>query len=102
MSETTAVNAPAATGERADLLESLAKHRRFLRLTTRDLADEQAGRRTTVSDLCLGGLIKHVAETERTWVDFILEGPKAMGDFTAMTEADRARWADMFRLLPGE
>ncbi|GED90610.1 DinB family protein [Streptomyces sp. 6-11-2] len=94
--------APAVTGERADLLEMLAKHRHFLRFTTRDLTDEQAGLRTTASELCLGGLIKHVTAVERSWVDFILNGPSAMGDFTAMTEADWARRADEFRLLPGE
>ncbi|MEV5413588.1 DinB family protein [Thermopolyspora sp. NPDC052614] len=96
------VNTEAVRGERADLLETLAKHRNFLRYTTRDLTDEQAGQRTTVSELCLGGLIKHVAATERTWVDFILEGPSAMGDFGSMTEADFERRADEFRMLPGE
>ena len=95
-------DAPAITGERADLLETLAKNRYFLRFTTRDLTDEEAGRRTTASELCLGGLIKHVASVERHWVDFILKGPSAMGDFTTMTEADFARRADEFRLLPGE
>jgi uncharacterized damage-inducible protein DinB len=93
---------PAVTGERADLLEMLTKHRHFLRFTTRDLTDEQAGRRTTASELCLGGLIKHVTAVERNWGDFILNGPSAMPDFTAMTEADWARRADQFRLLPGE
>ena len=53
---------PALDGERSDLLESLAKHRFFLRFTVRDVTDEQAARRTTASELCLGGLIKHVAE----------------------------------------
>jgi uncharacterized damage-inducible protein DinB len=95
-------DAPASTGERADLLAMLAKHRHFLRFTTRDLTDEQAGRRTTASELCLGGLIKHVAAVEQIWVDFILHGPSAMSDFTAMTEADWARRADEFRLLPDE
>ena len=54
----------ATTGERADLLASLARHRQFLRHTVRDLTDEQARQRTTVSELTLGGLIKHVALTE--------------------------------------
>ncbi|MGW5605035.1 DinB family protein [Streptomyces sp. NPDC003753] len=94
--------ASAATGERADLLAILAKSRHWLRFTTRDLTDDQAGRRTTVSELCLGGLIKHVTEVERNWADFILNGPSAMGDFTTMTEADMALWADNFRMLPGE
>ncbi|MCI2418980.1 DinB family protein [Saccharopolyspora sp. K220] len=92
----------AATGERADLLEALAKQRHFLRFTTRELTDEQAGRRTTASELCLGGLIKHVTAVERNWSRFIVEGPSAMGDFSALTEADLAEWADMFRMLPGE
>ncbi|MFE6161545.1 DinB family protein [Streptomyces sp. NPDC056486] len=93
---------PAVTGERAEWLETLAKHRHFLRFTTRDLTDEQAGLRTTASELCLGGLIKHVTEVEKMWAGFILGGPSTMTDFTAITEADRARRADEFRLLPGE
>src|SRR3954451_17156921 len=90
------------TDERTDLLEALAHSRRFLCFTTRDLTDEQAGQRTTASELCLGGLIKHVASVERNWATFILEGPSAMPDFSAMTEADMARWIDIFRMLPGE
>ncbi|WP_326694864.1 DinB family protein [Streptomyces sp. NBC_01267] len=93
---------PAVTGERADLLEALAKQRHFLRFTTRDLTDEQAGLRTTAGELCLGGLIKHVAAVERTWAGFIVDGPSVMRDFTAMTEADWVQRADEFRLLPGE
>jgi len=91
-----------AVGERADLLAALASSRHFLRFTTRDLTDEQARQRTTASELCLGGLIKHVAAVERGWVNFILEGPSALGDFSAMTEDDMAEWGNQFRLLPGE
>ncbi|MFF5184330.1 DinB family protein [Streptomyces sp. NPDC000345] len=94
--------AQSITGERADLLETLAKHRHFLRFTTRDLTDEQAGQRTTASELCLGGLVKHVTAVERGWADFIVEGPSAMPDFSSMTEEDFARRADQFRMLPGE
>ncbi|WP_326837906.1 DinB family protein [Amycolatopsis rhabdoformis] len=80
----------------------LAKHRHFLRFTTRGLTDEQAGQRTTVSELCLGGLIKHVSSVERGWAEFIVTGPAAMPDFSEMTEADFAERADDFRLLPHE
>lgn len=97
-----AADVPAVTGERADLLEMLATHRDFLRFTTRDLTDEQVGLRPTASELCLGGLIKHVASVERGWANFIVDGPSAMPDFTAMTEADFAQRADEFRMLPGE
>ena len=64
--------------ERDDLIESLDRHRFFLRQTVRDLDDEQARARTTVSELTLGGLIKHVTATERAWADFIRRGPSAM------------------------
>ncbi|MCX4093887.1 DinB family protein [Nocardia sp. alder85J] len=93
------------TGERADLLDALRTHRAFLRFTTRGLTDEQAAARTTVSELCLGGLIKHVTGGERGWVDFILHGPDALGggkSFSDWTEEDYARRADEFRMLPGE
>ncbi|WP_089328650.1 DinB family protein [Actinomadura meyerae] len=90
------------TGERADLLATLATARHFLRFTTRDLTDEQAGLRTTASELCLGGLIKHVTAVERNWAAFIVEGPSAMGDFSEMTEEDRQKWADEFKMLPGD
>jgi uncharacterized damage-inducible protein DinB len=88
--------------ERADLLATLAKTRHFLRFTTRDLSDDQARQRTTVSELCLGGLIKHVTSVERGWVNFIVEGTSAMPDFTEMTAADWARRVAEFQLLPDE
>ena len=88
--------------ERADLLAGLGAARHFLRFTVRDLTDEQARQRTTASELTLGGLIKHVAGIEQGWANFILEGPSALGDYSAMTEEDFARWGDQFRLLPGE
>ena len=95
-------NDPALDAERADLLEALGTQRHFLRHTTRDLTDEQARQRTTASELTLGGLIKHVANIEQGWADFVVDGPSALGDFSAMTEADFARWTDQFKLLPGE
>ncbi|WP_406210392.1 DinB family protein [Kitasatospora sp. NBC_01560] len=90
------------TGERADLLEQLGQARFFLRLTANELTDAQAAERSTVSELCVGGLVKHVTAVERSWAAFILEGPSAMPDFTAMTEADLAERRDGFRLMPGE
>jgi hypothetical protein len=85
--------------ERADIIETLRAHRGFLRHTVRGLDDEQAIRRTTVSGLCLGGLIKHVSQVESNWVRFILEGPGAMAGFD---EAAMAAHAASFRMLEGE
>lgn len=87
------------TGERADLLETLAKHRNFLRYTVRELTDEQAAQRPTASGLCLGGLIKHVTVGERQWVDFILDGPSAMDHGKDWQVGD---WLDIFRMRDDE
>lgn len=85
--------------ERAELLSTLDKHRGFLRHTVRGITDEQAACRTTVSELCLGGIIKHVTRMEQRWVDFIERGPSAVGG------ADRAAMqahAESFRMAEGE
>ncbi|MEU7885461.1 hypothetical protein AB0B54_08160 [Microbispora bryophytorum] len=48
----------------------------------------------------MGGLIKHVTLVERSWTGFILDGPSAMGDATAMTGADWGRLGPMGRPVP--
>ncbi|HLS77274.1 MAG TPA: DinB family protein [Nocardia sp.] len=99
----TAIATPATlTGERAALLKALGMARFFLRNTLDGLTDEQAGARSTVSELCLGGLIKHVASCEEGWVNFVLDGSKIMKDFEDMTEADYAARDADFRMLPGD
>ncbi|MEY9911381.1 putative damage-inducible protein DinB [Catenulispora sp. MAP12-49] len=85
----------ARSAEHTDLLAALASHRDLLRRTVRDLTDEQARERTTVSELCLGGLIKHVAEMERRWTRFATGGAEAM-------ESVPVDWANQFRMLEGE
>jgi uncharacterized protein DUF664 len=91
---------PTLTAERADLLETLASHRYFLRHTVRGLTDDQARQRTTASELTLGGLVKHVAAQEKGWVRFVLEGPAAIA--TPTDAAGFQRWADEFVLKPEE
>ncbi len=86
------------TRERADLVETLDRHRGFLRRTVRDLTDEQAAQRTTTSQLCLGGIIKHVCRMEQRWTGFIERGADAM----TMDEAALEEHAASFRMLPGE
>ena len=85
--------------ERADIIETLRLHRRFLRRTVEGLDDGAAAQRTTVSELCLGGLIKHVALVEDSWVRFVLDGPSAMSGFDVSAMAARS---DGFRMLEGE
>jgi uncharacterized damage-inducible protein DinB len=85
------------TRERRDLLESLRRHRGFLLHTVANLSREQATARPTVSELSVGGLVKHVAMTERQWARFAVEGAAAMTG-----GGDYAEWANGFRLLEGE
>ncbi|RFU18975.1 DinB family protein [Geodermatophilus marinus] len=99
-SATTHDPAGTTTGERADLLETLATHRYFLRHTVQGLTEEQARQRTTVSELTLGGLVKHVAHTEATWAEFVLRGPSVMAG--PDDPEQMARWAEEFRMGPDE
>ena len=96
-------NQQTVTGERADILDFLAKHRYFLRFTANGLTDEQASARSTVSALTVGGLIKHVTATERHWAEFAQGGggtetPKEV-EFTPEMIAE---WENQFRLVEGE
>lgn len=83
------------TGERADLLQALRRHRGFLLQTVDGLTDEQAATRTTVSELCLGGLVKHVTITAHRWMLFAVGGAEAM-------QREDVDWVGQFRMVPGE
>lgn len=61
--------------ERDDLLDLLRKHRGLFRLTVQGISDDAARTTPTVSALSLGGLVKHVTAVERTWADFVVDGP---------------------------
>jgi hypothetical protein len=86
------------TQERADLIDTLTKHRGLLERTVSGLTDEQAAAHPTVSELCLGGVIKHVAHVEAHWADFIVNGSTAGPPDRAAMEAHAAT----FRMEPGD
>ena len=90
---------PELDAERADLLEALERHRGFQLFTVQGLHDDDAARRPTHSELCLGGLIKHVTRVEGRWLDFIEQGPGAIG---GTDEASMRAHADSFRMTEGE
>jgi hypothetical protein len=100
-------SASTTTGERADLLDVLQKHRGLFRVTVQDLSDEQARTRSTVSELTLGGLVKHVATTEKHWARFVQEGPAEDAIDWAKVDwsnppAEVSAYADGFRMLDDE
>jgi uncharacterized damage-inducible protein DinB len=94
-------NQQIVTGERADILDFLAKHRYFLRQTAQGLTDEQANTRSTVSALTVGGLIKHVTSVEQHWADFARTGASEETP-TEFTPEIIAEWENQFRLTEGE
>ena len=71
--------------EREGLLAFLAQQRYGLRLAAHGLTDEQARVAPTASTLTIGGLIKHVAATERSWMDTLLQRPSAGGEADYVT-----------------
>jgi uncharacterized damage-inducible protein DinB len=99
-----ALSAGTATGERADLLESLRTARYFLRHTVQGLTDEQARLTPTASELSLGGIIKHVAATTAGWLDFIERGTEAMPsvDFENPAPEVIEKFHDEFRFREDE
>ncbi len=85
--------------ERADLLESLRHHRHLLRHTASGLRDDQARLPSTVSELTVGGLIKHVTRMETRWANFMEQGTSAFGRFD---DAAYAAHAASFVMEPDE
>lgn len=99
----TTTNGQTVTGERADILDFLGKHRYFLRHTAEGLSDEQANTRSTVSALTVGGLIKHVTAVELNWADFAQAGRgKGAPEESEYTPEMIAQWENQFRLTEGE
>ncbi len=85
--------APPVSDEREGLLTYLAQQRLVLRLAAYGLTDEQAVSASSVSQLTVAGIIKHVASVERYWIDLVLQRQADLPDDDY--EAN-------FRIEPGE
>ena len=59
--------------ERDGLLAFLAQMRLVLRVAAYGLTEEQARAAPSVSPLSVGGLVKHCALTERSWIEIMLQ-----------------------------
>jgi hypothetical protein len=86
---------PPVTDERTALLSYLAQQRDGILYATHGLSDAQAMTRPSVSELSLGGLVKHAALVEQAWVSYLTDGDMSV----FLPEYD---WADGFRLVEGE
>ena len=89
--------APPLSNERDLLLAYLAQQRQGIRNAAHGITDDQA-RQTPVatSSLSIGGLIKHLADVERWWIDMVLRSDSASG------EDRQSSYDDNFRLGPDE
>jgi uncharacterized damage-inducible protein DinB len=88
--------APPLINERELLLAYIAQQRDGICNAAYGLSDEQARLTPSASSLSIGGLIKHVADMEKSWVDLILQrnrGPQ---------EDQESDYEDNFRLGPEE
>lgn len=59
--------------ENTDIVEMLAEQRANFLVTVRGITEEQARTRTTSSELTLGGLLHHVVNNERHWMQVIAD-----------------------------
>jgi uncharacterized damage-inducible protein DinB len=73
-------NVRPVTDERDALMAYLEQQRLVLRLTAYGLTDEQARMTPTVSELSVGGLIKHVTDVELAWAAYIQQQERPRDD----------------------
>jgi len=76
-----AANPEPAADERGNLLSFLAHQRLILRIAAYGLTDDQARATPSASSLSVGGLIKHVTQVERSWIDLVLLGTGSAADY---------------------
>ncbi|EDY57827.1 MULTISPECIES: DinB family protein [Streptomyces] len=81
--------------ERGALLAFLEEQRGGIRRSLLGLTDEQAAARPSASELSLGGLLKHVAETEQGWI------ARAKGEEPAV-HREPSNWHECFALVGDE
>ncbi|MGW3206228.1 DinB family protein [Streptomyces sp. NPDC001135] len=89
------VPAEAKGDERGALLAFIEEQRGGIRRALLGLTEEQARIRPSVSEMSLGGLLKHVVEAEQSWVARARQEPPAV-------RRDASNWEECFRLTGDE
>jgi hypothetical protein len=89
--------APPSTDERELLLAYVAQQRDGARNAAFGLTDEQARLTPLPSALSIGGIVKHLADTEQGWIDLVV--PR---DRHHSPEGQQAAYHDAFHLGPDE
>ena len=86
--------------ERADLLETLGKHRGFLRHTVRELTDEQAAGSAHGQRAVPRRADQARADTERAWIEFIVERSRGDGAIERLVDGPTASGCSRARRWP--
>ncbi|WP_404958005.1 DinB family protein [Streptomyces sp. 147326] len=81
--------------ERGTLLAFVEAQRTAIRESLLGLGEEQAASRTTVSQLTLSGVLKHVAEVELGWLRLAQQVPNER-------QRTEETWGEAFRLVEDE
>ena len=87
---------PPLTDERALLLTYIAQQRQGVRNAAFGLTDDQARLAPLTSELSIGGLLKHLADMERGWIDLIRHAERGS------RQQRQSAYLDNFRLAPDE
>ena len=82
---------PPLTDEKALLLAYIRQQRAGIRNAAFGLTDEQARLTPTAGTLSIGGLVKHVANTERQWIDLALQRDAPPGNVQDYVDSFRLR-----------
>jgi hypothetical protein len=82
---------PPVADERAGLLAFLQQQRNAVHISAFGVTDEQARTAASTRALTVGGLIKHLADMERTWTATMTQQP---GGLDAMDYLDHFRLTD--------
>ncbi|WP_439030990.1 DinB family protein [Gordonia terrae] len=92
------------TGEKKELLTLLQDQRNMLKITARNLSDDDARKQSTVSTLTIGALIKHLAHGEQNAARIIIERDEnaefdmsqALTEYEMCDDETLAGWLDAY------
>jgi uncharacterized damage-inducible protein DinB len=90
------------TNERSALREYLAYHQSAFFAVAHGLTDEQARMTPTVSELSIGGLVKHVTAMQRTWMARVAAAPDAPPPDPRPFEETAQDYAEQHVMRPDE
>lgn len=93
---------PPAAGERQTLIEFLRFNQKAFFAVAHGLTDEQARATPSVSALSIGGLIKHAAGVQRSWLERVVSAPIFPPPDPRPLEEQMAEYQDQYAMRDDE